>query len=597
MSFYLSNSVVIIFLLSLTGLCAQPTTTNNTEHPTTHLIQTCSSSHRIQDTILENKNGLSSRVLVEPTISDLIKDGYLEASMDSSVWDGNKNISRAYVHVGPFYDFHQMSLDSLSVDLLDRLDIKQPRTITEFLLVRQQLADYYSEHGYPFAIIRLEDLKMSEGVVEGYLDIEERNKIIMDSIIIHGDVKIRQSYLRKYLDIYPGELYDHSKVRTVKRKLDRLDFLKTTEEPGLSFIYDYASLNLYVAPENTSRFDLLFGVIPTNNIAGRQLFLSLDFSAELLNKLGYGEYLFIDFERLRPEQQKLELAFNYPYLLDTPFALDMQFSIFRNALNFQTVNSDLGIQYLLNSSDYVKVAWNLESSKIVEIDTLGLLSSRQLPEQLSVSQSGLAVEYFMTRLDHRFNPRRGLSVRAEAIAGQRKILIDPGIIALSNGEVDFRNSYDTLDLSTPRYQLSADLSYFIPLMRRGVIGFNMKGGWRFTSGNNDLLINEKFQIGGHKLLRGFDEASIFTSYYGVSTVEYRLLLSENSYFSAPFVDVGYIESNSVSGGGQVVVGIGAGLLFETKVGLFNFSIASGRNDQQGFDFGRPKAHFGFSSLF
>ena len=78
-----------------------------------------------------------------------------------------------------------------------------------------------------------------------------------------------------------------------------------------------------------------------------------------------------------------------------------------------------------------------------------------------------------------------------------------------------------------------------------------------------------------------------------------MLLSENSYFSAPFIDVGYIDRSTGDSGSirEIAIGIGAGLVFETKVGLFNFSIASGRNDDQGFDFGRPKAHFGFSSLF
>ena len=152
---------------------------------------------------------------------------------------------------------------------------------------------------------------------------------------------------------------------------------------------------------------------------------------------------------------------------------------------------------------------------------------------------------------------------------------------------------------TPRFELKADISYFVPIKRRGVFGIHARGGWRFTSGDNNLLINEQFQIGGNQLLRGFDEASIFTPFYAVGTAEFRLLLSDNSYFSAPFIDVGYVDRD-IGGGNSVTelaVGIGAGLVFETKVGLFNFSIASGRNDDQGFDFGRPKAHFGFSSLF
>jgi len=308
--------------------------------------------------------------------------------------------------------------------------------------------------------------------------------------------------------------------------------------------------------------------------------------------LGYGEYIFLNFERLRPEQQKLDIRFNYPYLLDSPFAIDLSFEIFRNALDYQTTKSDLGVQYLINSSDYIKVAWNFESSKIVEVDSLAIVNARALPQDLSVTQSGLSVKAVISKLDYRYNPRRGYSIEIGAVGGQRRILIDPGILALSNSEVDFQSLYDSLDLVSPRFELTTELSYFRPIARRGTIGLLLNGGWRYTPG--ELLRNEKFQIGGNQLLRGFDEASLFTSYYGVASLEYRLLLSENSYFSAPFVDIGYIELN---GDDQLAIGIGAGLVAETKVGLFNFSVAVGQNQDQSFDFSRPKAHFGFVSLF
>ncbi len=581
------------------SLCAQSSDINNQPPTKIQLIQTNNGSFSIGEPIMDNPGKQPVKVLLKPWLDKLVADNYLEASMDSLSVSDDGLSALAYIHVGPKYDFEALRLDSISEDLLRRLDIRVPRTADEFLIARDKLTAYYGDHGYPFALVRLQDLELHDGVVSGYLEVEERNKIIMDSIIIHGDVQIRQGFLKNYLDIYSGELYSHTKLKSVKRKLDQLAFLKTTEEPALSFVYDYASVNIYVEPENTSRFDVIFGVIPTNNIMGRQLFLSLDFSAELLNRLGYGEYLYVDFERLRPEQQKFDLAFNYPYLLDTPFAIDATFSIFRNALNFQTVKSDLGVQYLINSSDYIKVAWNLESSKLVEVDTTSLLSTRQLPDQLSVSQTGLSLRYYMTRQDHRFNPRRGLSIDISAVGGQRRILVDPGIMSLSNDNVNFAESYDTLDLVTPRFELKADISYFLPIRRRGVFGIHAQGGWRFTSADNELLINEQFQIGGNKLLRGFDEASIFTPFYAVGTAEFRLLLSDNSYFSAPFIDVGFVDRD-IGGGNSVqelAVGIGAGLVFETKVGLFNFSIASGRNNDQGFDFGRPKAHFGFTSLF
>ena len=72
-----------------------------------------------------------------------------------------------------------------------------------------------------------------------------------------------------------------------------------------------------------------------------------------------------------------------------------------------------------------------------------------------------------------------------------------------------------------------------------------------------------------------------------------MLLAENSYLSFPFVDIGWVEAEE----NNLLIGLGGGLIVETKAGMFNFAVAVGRSDDTGFDFGRPKAHFGFISLF
>ena len=102
-------------------------------------------------------------------------------------------------------------------------------------------------------------------------------------------------------------------------------------------------------------------------------------------------------------------------------------------------------------------------------------------------------------------------------------------------------------------------------------------------------------MGGNKLLRGFDEAQFFSSYYLVTGMAYRILLSNNSYISIPFIDFGWLEDGT--GSSMWALGFGTGLGIETGAGLFQFSIATGRTEPGSFDFRRPKVHLGFSSLF
>lgn len=549
----------------------------------------------IKDSILNSKKNTPPEVLLSPIIEKLTMQNYLEASIDTMQVDSTTGHMLAYLHLGPQYDIDSLTLDSLSTAYINRLKLKEPKTIQEYLLLRKKIQTYYGNEGYPFCKINLNNLSYKKNSIYGQLQINTGPEILVDSIQLNGDVRIRQGYIENFLNFKKGEPYNHDKLLKINSQLNKLTFLKQEKTPDLSFYYNNAAINLYIEPKNASRFDLLFGVIPTSNIQGQQLFLSLDFTAEMRNKLSFGEYIYINFERLRPEQQNLELQFNYPYLLDLPFAIDTRLNIFRNGLNFSTLQSDLGIQYLINTSDYVKVSWNFESSNVIEIDTSRIIATKQLPIDLDFSQTGFGIEVFMDRLDYRFNPRSGYRIKARGIIGLKTIKLNPQILQLgaSTDTFNYATLYDDVVLESPRYDISAELSYFQPLAARSAIGAHLRGAWRYA--DQGLLRNEKYQIGGNKILRGFDEAAFFTSYYAVSTLEYRLLLSDNSYFSVPFIDLGYFELED--GSSTYGIGLGGSLGFETKVGLFNFTVAVGRTRDIDFDLSRPKAHFGFISLF
>lgn len=364
---------------------------------------------KIKTIKVDHKAGVPSALT--PVIDQMISKDYLEAGLDSITFDSTQGMFNCFIHVGPQYHFTNFNLDSLSQAVLNEADFEIPQSPNEFIELRKEIIRRYGDNGFPFARIRLKDIRLNNGAIIAKMQLNKGPLITIDSIRMHGDVKLRYGYLENYLGIQNDMHYDHSLVSGVSDKIEKLSFLELEKDPKLGFFYNYASLDLYVKAKNSSRFDLLFGVIPTSNIADQQLFLSLDFTAEMLNRMGYGEYIYIDFERLRPEQQRFELRFNYPYLLDLPFAFDLDFSIFRNSLDYQTIHSDLGVQYLLGNLDYLKVGWNLESSRLVDVDTIAIKNTGTLPQDLDVDLNGLAIEAYFNKLDYRFNPRKGFELR------------------------------------------------------------------------------------------------------------------------------------------------------------------------------------------
>jgi outer membrane protein assembly factor BamA len=110
-------------------------------------------------------------------------------------------------------------------------------------------------------------------------------------------------------------------------------------------------------------------------------------------------------------------------------------------------------------------------------------------------------------------------------------------------------------------------------------------------------LNELYQIGGIKTLRGFDEESLFASGYAIGTVEYRFLLSRVSYLFG-FVDGAYVERKSnLDQNGKFYGGAGLGISLETKTGLFSLAYAAGKRPDVPINFREAKIHFGFITLF
>ncbi len=106
--------------------------------------------------------------------------------------------------------------------------------------------------------------------------------------------------------------------------------------------------------------------------------------------------------------------------------------------------------------------------------------------------------------------------------------------------------------------------------------------------------NELFQIGGYRILRGFDEESQYVQQFAVGTLEYRYLIAQNSNFFV-FTDAGWGKHSRVEK--HTYFGTGAGISFETKAGIFNLVWAVGKRNDSDLNLRNSKIHLGFVNYF
>ena len=302
---------------------------------------------------------------------------------------------------------------------------------------------------------------------------------------------------------------------------------------------------------------------------------------DLQNQFGGGERIHFNYESLQPGTQELELDLNYPFVFKLPFGVDLAFDLYKRDSSYIDVGYELGIQYFLKRSNYLKFFVASESTNLLTVDTTQIKRTRKLPQFIDISNNQFGAEYHLENLDYRFNPRRGYDITFTASAGTRKITPNNTIINISRDEgdgFDYSTLYGDLELSSFKYKLQSQIQYYIPIFRSSAIKLANHLGYIGTG--EVLYDNELFRIGGTKLLRGFNEEVIFASFYSVFSLEYRLLFNQNSNLFI-FSDIGYTEQiTDLTRKFDLPIGFGTGLNLQTKVGVFSISYAIGGQRQE-----------------
>lgn len=529
----------------------------------------------------------------------LMKAGYANASLDSVRLDSTFAVVQLYL--GEKMTWNRIYVDSADKKLLDAVSwnptqyVNRTVDFKKFEAARTKLLNYLEENGYPFASIRLDSIQLSGGALEGRLHVDRGPLYRIDSIRNLGSAKISNTYLQHYLGIPNGSIYRKEKLLAISKKFTELPFLREQQPWNLTMLGTGSILNVYLVPKKSSQVNVLIGLLPANaQTTNNKLLVTGEANINLRNSLGGGETIGLNWQQIQVKSPRLDLLFSQPYLFNSPFGVDLKFELFKKDSSFINIGGQAGIQYAVSSHQTGSVFIQTLRTNLLTVDTFRVKNLRQLPQEADVSSVNFGISYQFYNTDYRFNPRRGNELELEATTGTRTIKKNNVIIKLTDDHFDFGQLYDTFKLKSYQFRIQLKAAHYFQLTRTSTIKTAINGGW-FQS--PDIFRNELFQIGGYKLLRGFDEESIFASEYGVGTVEYRYLLGQNSFLFV-FADGGITRNNSQSRNlKNSFIGGGLGMAFETKAGIFNISYAAGKRDDLKFNIRQAKIHLGYVNYF
>ncbi|MGG9971220.1 BamA/TamA family outer membrane protein [Ferruginibacter sp. SUN002] len=528
-----------------------------------------------------------------PTL--LAGEGYPLASVDSVRYDST--FATIQLYLGKGYETIQLITNTPDKKLLSAIGFtNKSLTVLQVQQLQEAIIHYCENTGYPFANTFLDSIEFSDNGTKAKLTIDKGVLYHVDSIRVYGKAKISNVFLRKYLNIENKSIYSKVKLQEISKRLLNLPYLQELQPWDISLLGTGAILNLYLKPKPSSQINFLVGILPADNQLDK-LRLTGDVNLNLKNALAHGESILLNWQQLQNKSPRLNIGFQQPYIFKSNFGIDFSFDLFKKDSTFLQMNAQLGIQYLLSSEQSGKIFFQKQSAVLLSsgVDTVQVKATKTLPANIDISATNIGIDYEWNNTNYRLNPVKGNEVRIVATAGIKNIKKNFDIINLYDPMFNYQSLYDSIKLKAYQFRIKLMAAHFFRVNKLSTVKLSINTG---LYSSESIFRNDLFQIGGYKLLRGFDEESIYATQYAVTTAEYRYLLGLNSYLFA-FTDAGLVKNRYQSIDlNNRFISIGAGLSFETKLGLLNISFAAGNRSDTKFDLRRAsKIHFGYINYF
>jgi outer membrane protein assembly factor BamA len=546
--------------------------------------------------VFDNKTSCIQYVNRLPAL--LAIKGYAAASVDS-LWE-DSTVVYIKLFVGKKYEWQKLSVHDSDKTLLSSLGYntgtfdQQNFSALKLQQLYGDVINYYSNTGYPFATIFLDSIQINNNKISARLNIKPGILYHIDTIIVEGNMRLSKFFLQHFLQINEHDIYNESKLNNINQRLSLLTYLQQSQPWQIEMLNTGAALHLYLQPTKNNSINILVGLLPQNEQTGGKLLFTGEATVGLRNSFGSGEMLGLNWQQLQPKSPQLNLSYQQPYIFHLPFGAGLNFQLYKQDSQYVNIIGQFALQYELTQHQSGAILINTASTNVLNVDTNVVKQTNSLPAIADVNSTSIGLQYNFNNTDYRFNPRRGNEFTITGSFGNKNIKKNNAVVQIKDPNFNAAALYDTIKLHSYQFVLQGSAAKYFPVGKQAAFKLAVNAGL-YQSPN--YFQNELFRIGGFKLLRGFDEQSIYANRYSAGTAEYRYLLARNSWFYG-FTDFGWAAYNVNNiKFNHTYLGFGVGLSLETGTGIFSISLAEGKRDDSKLNFQQSKIHLGFISLF
>lgn len=435
--------------------------------------------------------------------------------------------------------------------------------------------------GYPFASIKIESVYFYSDSLDNqhyadiYIAINKETLSRINRIEISGNTKTQDRVITRSLGIVPGELYDQRKIDEIPVRLNRLIFFEPVEKPDFFLnTNNEGILKITIKEKETNNFDGVIGYVPSTNDNEKGFFTGY-INIGLRNLFGTGRTAAIKWLQENRNSQEFELRYLEPWLFDFPF--NIEGGLFQRKQDSTYIQRTLEgrLEYLASEDISASIIFNTQST---------IPSERNIKVFTVYNSSAVTtgVNFKIDTRDDFYAPTNGIVLinsykfTAKSINGPHEF-----ITPLAKTKVNFQ-------------RLELDFHYFEELFSGQIAALGIHA--RELRGSETEL-SDLYLLGGNSTLRGYREKQFQGNRILWSNLEYRYLLTRQSY-AFLFFDSGYYLRNenidrSIPELSGFKIGYGLGITIETGLGILGVSFALAKGDS----FGDGKIHFGIINEF
>jgi outer membrane protein assembly factor BamA len=522
---------------------------------------------------------------LQESLSQLHALGYLNARY--RLYQVSDSICNIQFASGAQFTLAYLGQGNLPETMLNKVHYRQKffrekafsyRAISSLL---KEIIDYSEQNGYPFASVRLDSVGITGSRLHCQIRYESGPLIVFDSVRVEGTDDLKEGFMMAQLGMYKSRPYDQQLVDQIPARISAMSYIRLNKPPSVVYKNGKATIIVDVRKRKVNEVDGIVGLLP-NETADSKLLITGQATIDLHNLFASGKHLFVEWVRVQPETQSLELAYAHPKLLRSPIDLGASLFILKQDTSFINRNFTFELDFVPGINKRLGVATDFRSSRI--ISTATYLDNAALPSFADFNMTYYGLQYEVNTLDDPLFPRLGSRIALSAMAGQKRIL--------KNAAFDDA-LYTGLDLNSGQYKMESEIDLYRSLGKNLVFKARLSAG--LLAGDN-LFVNDLFRLGGLMSIRGFNNNFFFASEYLIGSFEVRAVFSDNTYFMVLF-DQAYINNRIPEVVREFPTGIGTGFSLVTNSGIFNFVFALGRYSLQPFDFSLSKIHFGYIGRF